>query len=208
VPVSHYVALYGPPVVFIVVFVEVFGLPFFPGELALVTAAALAQSGDLTLQSVLGSATTAAILGQATAYGLGRWRGRQILGWRFLARIGGKPLDATEAFFGRHGGKAVFLCRFVPLLRSTIGWMAGLSNMSWWRYLLWNVSGAIAWSLAVGLPAYFFGKAIVEAAQTWATIALVVVAAVALLVYLAVRRWRRRGVDPGVASEQEVGVPP
>jgi membrane-associated protein len=190
--VSHFVAVYGPPVVFLVVFLEVFGLPFLPGELALVTAAALAQNGELTLGSVLGSATVGAVTGQAAAYTLGRWRGRQVLGWRFLGRLSGRPLTAAEAFFQRHGGKAVFLGRFVPLLRSAIGWVAGITHMPVRRYLFWNIAGALTWSLGLGLSAYFFGKAVVNTVSAWGTIGIAIAAGLGVVVFLGVRLWRRR----------------
>jgi membrane-associated protein len=207
VSVSHFISVYGPPVVFIVVFLEVFGLPFIPGELALVTAAALAQSGQLTVYSVIGSATTGAIAGQAAAYGLGRWRGRRILEWGFVGRISAKPLAAAEAFFARHGGKAVFLGRFVPLLRSVIGWMAGTAGLPWWRYLAWNVSGALVWSFSIGLSAYFFGAAAVEAAQAWGSIGIGIIAAVGVIILLVVRASRRR-VDRRATGELEIHVTP
>jgi membrane-associated protein len=207
VSVSHLISVYGPPVVFIVVFVEVFGLPFFPGELALVTAAVLAQRGDLTLPSVLGSATSGAILGQAAAYGLGRWRGRRILAWRPLRRLTAAPLVAAEAFFKRHGGKAVLLGRFVPLLRSTIGWMAGVSELSWWRYLAWNISGAFLWSFSIGLSAYYFGKAAVDTAEAWGTIGIGAVVAAAVLIFVVIRLWRRR-VERAAVPEREMRSAP
>ena len=205
--VSHLISVYGPPVVFIVVFIEVFGLPFFPGELALVTAAVLAQRGDLSLPSVLGSATTGAILGQAAAYGLGRWRGRRILAWRPLQRVTGKPLVATEAFFKRHGGKAVFLGRFIPLLRSTIGWMAGVSELSLWRYLVWNISGALVWSFTIGLSAYYFGKAAVDTAQAWGAIGIGAIVGAGVLILVAIRLWRRR-VERAAVPEREIRSAP
>lgn len=204
--VSHFVAVYGAPVVFVVVFLEFFALPMGTGELALLTAAALAQSGDLAIYSVIGSATTGAVAGQAAAYVLGRWRGRRILGWGFLGRVSGKPLAASEAFFQRHGGKALFLGRFVPLVRSAIGWIAGLTGFSWWRFLVWNVAGALAWSLSIGLSAYFFGKAAVEAAQAWGAIGIGIIVAAAVLAYVGLRLWRRRG-GQATTSEQEVRIP-
>jgi membrane-associated protein len=205
--VSHFVTVYGPPVVFLVVFAEVFGLPFFPGELALVTAAALAQKGDIALPAVLGSATVGAVTGQFAAYVLGRWRGRQVLGWGFLGRLTGKPLAAAETFFKRHGGKAVFLGRFVPLLRSVIGWMAGISGLPLRPYLLWNITGALTWSLGIGLSAYFFGKAAVNTVSAWGTIGVVVIVVVGLVILVAVRLWRRRA-ERSIEPSDEVDVPP
>jgi membrane-associated protein len=203
---SHFIAVYGAPVVFIVVFLEFFVIPAGLGELALVTAAALAQKGELTIYSVIGSATTGAIAGQATAYILGRWRGRRVLGWGILGRVSGKPLAASEAFFARHGGKAVFLGRFVPLVRSVIGWAAGIGGLSWWRYLAWNISGALAWSFGIGLSAYFFGKAAVEAAQSWGAIGIGIIAAAGVLI-LVVARLSHRKVDRRATGDLVIRIP-
>jgi len=206
VSLSHFITVYGAPVIFIVVFLEVFAVPVGIGEIALVTAAALAQKGELTIYSVIGSATTGAVTGQAAAYLLGRWRGRRILGWGILGRVSTKPLAASEVFFQRHGGKAVFLGRFVPLLRSAVGWMAGISGLPWWRYLAWNISGAFTWSFGIGLSAYFFGKAAVDAAESWGAIGIGIIVAAAVLILLVVRFWRRR-IERAAASERTVSVP-
>lgn len=203
---SHFISVYGAPVVFIVVFLEFFAVPAGIGELALVTAAALAQKGELTIYSVIGSATTGAIAGQATAYILGRWRGRRILGWRFLGRLAGRPLAAAEAFFARHGGKAVFLGRFVPLLRSAIGWMAGVGRLPFWRYIAWNIAGALVWSFGIGLSAYFFGKAAVQAAESWGAIGIAIIAAVGVLI-LVVARLSHRKVDRRATGDLAIRIP-
>jgi len=206
VSLSHFITIYGAPVVFLVVFLEVFAVPAGIGEIALVTAAALAQKGELTIYSVIGSATTGAISGQAAAYILGRWRGRAILGWGVLGRMTAKPLAASESFFARHGGKAVFLGRFVPLLRSAVGWMAGISGLPWWRYLAWNISGAVTWSFGIGLSAYFFGKAAVDAAESWGSIGIGIIVVAGLLILFVLRRWQRRA-DRAAAPEQRISLP-
>ena len=56
-----------------------------------------------------------------------------------------------ERFFARHGGKAVFLGRFVAILRVTAAWVAGLTHMRWWRFFAWNMAGGITWVLLIGL---------------------------------------------------------
>ena len=200
---SDFIAVYGAPIIFIVVFLGSFAVPWGMGELALVTGAALAQGGEVAIYSVIGSATTGAISGQTAAYLLGRWRGRRILEWGVLGRVSAKPLAASEAFFARHGGKAVFLGRFVPVLRTMIGWMAGVSGLSLWRYLAWNVSGALIWAFGIGLSAYFFGKAAVEAAQTWGTIGIVIIVAVVALILVIVRVSNRR-VDRRATGQLEI----
>jgi membrane protein DedA with SNARE-associated domain len=200
---SDFIATYGAPFIFLVVFLGASFLPWGMGELALVTGAALAQGGDIAIYSVIGAATTGAITGQATAYVLGRWRGRRILEWGPLGRLSARPLALSEAFFAKHGGKAVFLGRFVPVLRTAVGWVAAVSGLSWWRYMAWNVSGALVWAFGIGLSAYFFGKAAVEAAQTWGTIGIVIIVVVAAVI-LVIVRYSRREVDRRATGELEV----
>ena len=72
-------------------------------------------------------------------------------------------MPPAERFFERHGGKAVFLARFFGGVRVTGAWMAGITRMSWWRFLVWNALGGIVWATAVGLLAYYAGKAVADA---------------------------------------------
>lgn len=200
---SDFIATYGAPFIFLVVFLGAFIVPAGTGEIALVTGAALAQGGDIAIYSVIAAATTGAITGQATAYLLGRWRGRRILEWGVLGRLSAKPLALSEAFFAKHGGKAVFLGRFVPVLRTAVGWVAAVSGLSWWRFIAWNVSGALVWAFGIGLSAYFFGKAAVEAAQTWGAIGIVIIVVVATAVLVLVR-FSRRELDRRATGELEI----
>src|SRR5207237_1443278 len=123
----------------------------------------------------------AAVAGAATGYVLGRWQGRRLLSWLLRGR-GEKTLDRSEEFFDRHGGKAVFLARFVPILRATVGWIAGIGEMNWVRFMAWNILGAVVWGTGIGLAAFYAGKAAVETAQRYGGIGL---AAIVVLVALA-----------------------
>ena len=67
----------------------------------------------------------------------------------------------------RHGGKTVFFGRFVAILRFTAAWVAGLGRMPWWRFLFWNAAGGIVWATAVGLVAYYGGKAAADAIERY-----------------------------------------
>ena len=97
-------------------------------------------------------AALAAIIGDNVGYWLGRKGGRGL-----LARTPYRPrryferaLPPAERFFARHGPKTVFIGRFVALLRVTSAWLAGISHMPWWRFLLWNALGGIVWATVVG----------------------------------------------------------
>ena len=78
-----------------------------------------------------------------------------------------RVLPRAESLMARHGGKTVFFGRFVSILRYTVAWVAGLSRMSWWRFLFWNAAGGIAWATAVGLLSYYGGQAAASAFQSY-----------------------------------------
>src|SRR5213593_851195 len=117
------------------------GVPL-PGETALITAGIFASRGDLVIEEVLVLAAAGAIVGDNIGYWLGREGGRRLLErWGPLRRLADRVLPPAERFFKRHGGKTVFLARFVTGLRVTAAWMAGISRMHWWEFLLWNAAG-------------------------------------------------------------------
>jgi membrane protein DedA with SNARE-associated domain len=189
--VTLFISHYGLWVVFVVVFLEVAGLPFIPGEAALIAAAALASQGHGSIVAYIGFAFAAAVLGALVGYLVGERWGRAILTrWDWFERVTRKGVEKSEHFFDRHGVKAVFLGRFVPVVRATLGWMAGVGQMPWSRFLLWNVAGALAWGFGIGLAAYYGGEALVKTIERDAGIGAGVV--IALVIVVAVVHLRRR----------------
>lgn len=189
---THFVSHYGLWVVFGVVFLEVAGLPFIPGETALIAAAALASQGKGNIVAIIALAFAAAVLGALVAYEIGRRWGKQLLTrWAWFERVTQKGIEKSEKFFDDHGSKAVFLGRFVPVVRATLGWMAGIGEMRFASFLVWNVLGAAAWSCLIGLLAYFLGEAVIKAAERDLGIGFGAIAAIVLLV-AGHHWWRRR----------------
>jgi membrane protein DedA with SNARE-associated domain len=190
--VTHFVEHWGLWVVFGVVFLEVAGLPFIPGETVLITAAALASQGHGNIVAIIAVAITAAVLGALFGYVVGRRWGREALNrWPRFERASRKGIDRSHEFFDRHGGKAVFLGRFVPVVRATLGWMAGIARMPLGRFLFWNITGAVAWASAVGLLAYYVGEALIKAIERDLLYGVLAIAAVVALVY-GVHRLQKR----------------
>jgi membrane protein DedA with SNARE-associated domain len=103
-----------------------------------------------------------------------------------------KLLPRAERFFRRHGGKAVFLARFVAGIRVTGAWMAGISHMPWWRFLVWNAAGGIAWATAVGLVAYYLGRTAADLIARYGLAGAGVVAALAIAGGVTLHFWRHR----------------
>ena len=156
------------------------GVPV-PGETALITAAVLASQGKLSLPLVVATAAASAIVGDNFGYLLGRKGARRLL--TRAGRLQG-PREAFlrrgEAFFARHGGKTVFLGRWLPFLRVTAAWLAGANRMYWPKFLAWNAAGGIAWAITVGVLAYVVGEAFVAVLRTAGYVALAVLAVVAI----------------------------
>ena len=179
---------------FLLIGVESAGVPL-PGETALVASGVLASQSKLNIVTVIVVASAGAIIGDNGGYWIGRKGGRRLLErWSLVNRHAQKVLPRAERIFARHGGKTVFFGRFIAILRITAAWMAGISHMPWWRFLLFNAAGGILWATLVGLVAYYSGDAAASAIQTYGYYAAgaIVVATVAFVVGL--RWWERRMV--------------
>jgi len=190
---------------FVLLALESFGLPL-PGETALIACAVLASQGALPLAWVIVVAILAAVIGDNLGYWVARRGGRQLLyRYRLTHRYAEQYLPRGERFFARHGGKAVFLGRFVAVLRVTAAWCAGLSRMHWWRFLAWNAAGGIVSATGVGLIAYYLGDAAAHAIGRYGLFAAGGALVLAGLGYLIVRRLERRviGNEAGPSGSAE-----
>jgi membrane protein DedA with SNARE-associated domain len=127
------------------IFFEDFGVPL-PGETMLIAAALYAGTGGLNIVAVGVIGFLAAVLGDNIGYLIGRTGGRGLVE-RFGKYVFLTPtrLDHAEAFFRRHGGKVVVVARFIEGLRQLNGIIAGIAEMPWPRFLLFNAIGAAAW---------------------------------------------------------------
>lgn len=156
--IAGLVASYGYLVLFAIVAIESLGIPL-PGETALVTAAALAALGRLNIIAVIATATAAAVVGDNAGYWIGRAGGHAFVR-RYGRHVGldEAKVARVHAFFERHGGKTVFIARFVALLRSWTAAMAGASNMSYGTFTLYNALGGLCWAAVFGVLGYVFGR--------------------------------------------------
>jgi membrane protein DedA with SNARE-associated domain len=184
-------ARYGYAVVFVGVFLENTGLPV-PGETALLAGAAMANFGRLALPWVIVTATAAAILGDNLGFFIGRWYGRGLIE-RYGAYVGLTPtrLAQFDRFFSRHGGRTVFIARFITGLRVFGALLAGASGLRWPTFLFYNAAGAVAWSIAIAAAGYSLAYSW-ETLERWigrsGLIGLAVVAAVAVVGLMRARR--------------------
>jgi membrane protein DedA with SNARE-associated domain len=193
--VTHLLLSYGLILLFAAVAIESAGIPV-PGETALVTAAFLASQGHYSIVAVIAVAAAGAIIGDNIGYWIGREGGRKLLErWGPVKRYADKALPPAERFFQKHGAKAVFFGRFIAFLRVTAAWLAGISHMTWWRFLLWNAAGGILWAVAISLLAYQFGKAAADAVSRYGLVAVAAIVVLALVGFFGMRFWKKRMLE-------------
>lgn len=162
-----------------------FGFPG-PGEAALIGAGIAAARGNLDLASVVASGWFGAMAGGVVGWLIGRHGGRRVvLAGRRLRRVRERALERGNHFFERFGWLAVYL---------TPTWVAGVHDMSTSRFLVANVVCALAWSLTVGLGAYFVGPSIKDVLTDIGVIGGIILAVLFVTVLLVERRRHRRGV--------------
>jgi membrane protein DedA with SNARE-associated domain len=186
---------------------ESMGLPS-PGETALVLAAAMASKGELRIELVIAIAAVSAIVGDSIGYWIGRKAGRRVLstprGPFHRRRI--SLIAYGDRFFARHGAKAVFLGRWMALVRVTAAWMAGMNHMPFRTFFFWNALGGITWALTIGLLAYWAGEGVIHVIERFGVAAAVVlgVAVVAAVVWVQRRERRelRESQPPEVGGSQ------
>ncbi|WP_243074212.1 DedA family protein [Microbacterium sp. SS28] len=181
--------------------------PPLPSEVILPMAGLTASRGTFTLFEALLWTTLGSIVGAFLLYGLGRWLGADRL--RALAvkvpLLHPEDIDRTVSWFERHGGKAVFFGRMLPIFRSLISIPAGVTRMPMWRFGLLTAAGSLVWNSVFVLAGYLLGESwhVVEAYADILQYVVVGAAAlgVAWFLYARTRTLLRRRADAAPASD-------
>jgi membrane protein DedA with SNARE-associated domain len=183
--------------------VESIGVPV-PGETALIVAALYAGStGKLEIWAVIAAAIAGAIIGDNIGFSIGRYGGAKFLlrhGHRI--RLHEDRLKIGMWLFRRHGGKVVFWGRFVSILRTWAAFLAGVNQMQWPRFLLFNAAGAIVWATIFGVSYYVFGD-VLSRLSTAIDVSLGVLGVAAIVAFVV---WSKRKEDELLErAEREIG---
>jgi len=202
-------ALYGAwvyGILFLVLFCET-GLvvtPFLPGDSLLFAAGTLAGADVFDIRVLLIVVVCAVILGDNNNYLLGRLFGKKIMDSPRTSRIL-KPeyVARTQTFFAKHGGKAISLARFFPIIRTYAPFMAGIGQMPWPRFFLFSFLGTIAWvGICVG-GGYFLGGLPFVRDNFELIVTLIVVVSLTPMLYHALRdRAARRATARATAADE------
>ena len=144
-------------ILFFVIFMETGFVvtPFLPGDSLLFAAGTFAALGSMNIYILLGLLIFAAILGDTVNYSIGHYLGERAYNIKWIKR---EYFDKTHAFFEKHGGKTIFLARFVPIVRTFAPFVAGIGKMSYGYFITYNFVGGIVWVLLFTLAGYFFGN--------------------------------------------------
>jgi membrane-associated protein len=193
-------------VLFLIVFAET-GLvvtPFLPGDSLLFAGGAVAAAGGLGFWPLAMTLLLAAIAGDAVNYAIGRRFGGLILRQdrRWVKR---EHFDEATEFFQRHGGKAVFLARFAPFVRTFVPFVAGMCDMSLPRFWMFNITGAVVWVTLFTGAGYLFGNMPwVEENLTLAMLVIVGLSVSPMIVGAVRRKLRKSSQQPtGTAGVEE-----
>ncbi len=156
--ISNYGAwTYG--ILFFVIFLETGFVvtPFLPGDSLLFAAGTFAALGSLNPLYLFLLLTVAAVLGDTVNYSIGKYIGPRAFSGdiKFLKQ---EHLDKTQEFYEKHGGKAIILARFIPIIRTFAPFVAGIGTMKYRKFIAYNVIGGIAWVAVFTFLGYFFGN--------------------------------------------------
>lgn len=161
--IAEWIVFFGPwlyVILFLIIFAET-GLvvtPFLPGDSLLFALGAFTVvEGGLDLWVLLISLTIAGILGDTVNYHIGKYLGPKVFekNSRFFKK---EYLDQTHAFYERWGAFTIVAARFAPIVRTFAPFVAGIGEMQYKKFLIYNVGGAIAWVFTFILAGHFFGN--------------------------------------------------
>ena len=191
--IDHYMLAYGYRAVFFGVMLENAGVPV-PGETIVLIAGYFASTGKFHLGLVMLIAATGAVIGDNIGFAIGHHYGRSVLlsiGRFFF--LTPKRFAHMENYFERHGNKTILVARFITGLRVFAALLAGASKMPWRVFIVFNVAGAILWSVAITTLGYLFGQSLpllVKWVGRSGTILLIAAVVIAIVVWR-VRKHRK-----------------
>jgi membrane-associated protein len=167
---------------------------FLPGDSLLITAGLVAAAGGLNIWWLNGLLIIAAILGDSVGYTIG-WR----VGPRLFAReksllFNPRHVERTRRFYERHGAKTIVIARFVPIVRTFAPVVAGVGQMRYRRFLLYNVLGGVGWVLSMTGAGYLLGRAVPNIDRYVHIIVIIVIVLSVIPIGVEILKERRRRV--------------
>jgi len=166
-----------------------------PGEAGMVVAGAAAARADVPLPSMIAAAAAGAIIGDSVSYVIGRrWGLAVVRRWEPVRRRVEPRVERAEQYFAERGGVAVFLGRFVGVVRGVVPVVAGTARMPYRRFLPWNIAASLVWTGAVMSAGYLLGRN-VESLVSRASVVVTGVVVAGVVIWWVVARRRRHAAE-------------
>ena len=172
---------YGPWVyalLFAIIFVEtgLVVMPFLPGDSLLFVAGTIAGVGGLDIGVLLVLLTTAAIVGDAVNYSVGRYFGPKVFQWEQSRFFNKRAFEKAHDFYERYGGITIIVARFLPFVRTFAPFVAGVAAMSYPRFAFYNVVGAVLWVSSLTTLGFLLGNTPwIKENFEWVALAMIII---------------------------------
>jgi len=181
-------------ILFLIVFCEtglVF-LPFLPGDSLLFAAGTFAAIGEMNIFLLLIILIGAAVIGDTVNYEIGKKFGNVILKSKRFKMIKQENVDKGNALINKYGGAAVFIARFMPIVRTMVPFLVGMGKLEYRKFIKFNASGAIVWVTLFLMLGYFFGN--IPAVEEHFTLILLAIIFISLLplIISAIKTWLKK----------------
>jgi membrane-associated protein len=166
----------GYPALALIIFLETGAMvAFLPGDSLLFVAGLYASKGQLNILVLVTLLSAMAILGDAVSYTIGSRVGPKIFNRPRSRLFKPEHVEAAHAFYEKHGGKAIIIARFVPLVRTFVPVVAGVAGMRYRDFAMFNITGGIAWVVSMTVGGYFLGSIFPEMGKHIEKVIIVIV---------------------------------
>lgn len=163
---------------FVIIFIEtgVVAMPFLPGDSLLFVAGAIAALGGMSLPVLMILLSIAAIAGDAANYFIGRWFGPKVFSWEDSRWFNKDSFVKTHAFYEKHGPITIVIGRFMPFIRTFTPFVAGVAQMTYPKFAMYNVIGGLLWVCSLTLLGFLIGNSPwVKAHFSLVTLAMIII---------------------------------
>jgi membrane-associated protein len=165
---------------------------FLPGDSLLITAGLVAAAGGLNIWWLNALLIVAAIVGDSVGYAIGVRLGPRIFTRPKSLLFNPRHIERTRAFYARHGARTIVIARFVPIIRTFAPVVAGVGQMEYRRFLLYNVAGGVGWVTSMTWAGYLLGRVIPNIGDYVHVVVVIVIVLSLIPIVIEFARERRR----------------
>jgi membrane-associated protein len=167
--------------------------PFLPGDSLIFAVGAIAGKGLIQVETITPLLLVAAIVGDAVNYSIGKWTGPKVFHYESSRLFNKDHLLKAHSFYEKYGGRAIILARFVPIVRTFAPFVAGVGAMTYSKFAIYNVTGAILWvGIFLGGGYYFGGLEIVQKNMKLVILGIIIVSVLPIIWEIAKAQLEKR----------------